>query len=541
AVDTLATDKPLTLIKTGTPAVKRQSATALGQIKDIKSVPVLLEALENIDDRFIQHAIIYSLVAHKSPTLLLQGLLNNSSKIQEASLIALDQLSGNLKPYHLTPFLKKENLQRTALWIASHHPEWSGSLITFLRDAFSKKSSFEEKNKLYRNILISFSDQVNMQWFFIELLQNASPERKLFVLNLMKDCPLKELPLFWQQSIGHILNGSEDLPVLLQAIALVRQYEIKSLEPYLQRLITIEPSSPELTLNVLAALSDFNKELSEVHFEYVLSQLTAGTNILLKQKAARLLGSMTLNDIQISKMVEEFLPVTEDYTLTLILPTFKGAHSVETGRALISALSKTTLLGNFKEDELAKLFEQYPLELNPEIDGLLAMVREARSNRFSNMKELEESITYGNLDNGRQLFFNKAACSGCHTIGGEGDSFGPDLTSIQLDRSFHDLLEAIVYPDASIVREFDTFSIKTSNNTYTGIIQEQTPELIVLGLAPGISVNIDKSEIISMEVLQTSLMPQGLDKKLSKQEMADLMAFLIGQDQHPDTDHKILR
>ncbi|MDH5602615.1 MAG: c-type cytochrome, partial [Cyclobacteriaceae bacterium] len=156
-------------------------------------------------------------------------------------------------------------------------------------------------------------------------------------------------------------------------------------------------------------------------------------------------------------------------------------------------------------------------------------------------KDLEEVITKGNLDNGRLLFFEKAACSGCHTIGGEGDSFGPDLTSIQRDRSFHDLLEAIVYPDASIVREFDTYTIKTSTNTYTGIIQEQTPELIVLGTAPGASVNIDRSEIISMEVLSTSLMPQGLDKRLTKQEMADLMAFLIGQDQNPETDQKILR
>jgi len=36
-------------------------------------------------------------------------------------------------------------------------------------------------------------------------------------------------------------------------------------------------------------------------------------------------------------------------------------------------------------------------------------------------------------------------------------------------------------------------------------------------------------------------MPQGLDKLLTKKEMADLMAFLLGQDQDPETDQRILR
>ena len=38
-----------------------------------------------------------------------------------------------------------------------------------------------------------------------------------------------------------------------------------------------------------------------------------------------------------------------------------------------------------------------------------------------------------------------------------------------------------------------------------------------------------------------SMMPQGLDKLLTKQEMADLMVFLLGQDQDPETDEHILR
>ena len=38
-----------------------------------------------------------------------------------------------------------------------------------------------------------------------------------------------------------------------------------------------------------------------------------------------------------------------------------------------------------------------------------------------------------------------------------------------------------------------------------------------------------------------SLMPQGFDQLLSNQEMADLMAFILGQDQDPESDQKLLR
>jgi hypothetical protein len=48
-------------------------------------------------------------------------------------------------------------------------------------------------------------------------------------------------------------------------------------------------------------------------------------------------------------------------------------------------------------------------------------------------------------------------------------------------------------------------------------------------------------EITSIKTEDVSMMPQGLDQLLSKQELADLLAFLIGQEQDPETDSKLLR
>ena len=168
-------------------------------------------------------------------------------------------------------------------------------------------------------------------------------------------------------------------------------------------------------------------------------------------------------------------------------------------------------------------------------------LKEVRAERLGRIQTIEGSITKGDIERGRILFFGKAICYTCHAIDNEGGNFGPDLTSIQRDRSAHDLVEAIVYPGVSFVREYETYQIKTKDHTYTGIIQEQTSDIIRLGISPQESVQIQRKDIISTEIQDVSLMPLGLDKLLTEQEIADLMAFLIGQDQDPETDSELLR
>ena len=70
------------------PAARRQAATALGQIGDARAVPALLAAAADPDDRFVEHAIIYSLITLVTPQPVAAALTNRSSKIRKAALIA---------------------------------------------------------------------------------------------------------------------------------------------------------------------------------------------------------------------------------------------------------------------------------------------------------------------------------------------------------------------------------------------------------------------------------------------------------------------
>ena len=211
------------------------------------------------------------------------------------------------------------------------------------------------------------------------------------------------------------------------------------------------------------------------------------------------------------------------------------------GTALAAALEKSPGLDNISEEDLVDMFSKYPSELDAAREKLMTQLKSARGERLARINAIESNITRGNIDRGRILFFGKAICYTCHAIGSEGGHFGPDLTSIQRDRSAHDLVEAIVYPGVSFVREYETYLIKTKDKTYTGVIQEQTGDMIRLGISPQESVQIQRKDIVSTEIQETSMMPLGLDKLLTEQELADLMAFLVGQDQDPETDSDLLR
>src|SRR6185436_12962560 len=61
---------------------------------------------------------------------------------------------------------------------------------------------------------------------------------------------------------------------------------------------------------------------------------------------------------------------------------------------------------------------------------------------------------------GRKLFFGSAKCSQCHMVGGRGGRLGPDLSGIGHERKIADLEEAIVNPDKSLRKSYETAEVR---------------------------------------------------------------------------------
>jgi putative heme-binding domain-containing protein len=177
---------------------------------------------------------------------------------------------------------------------------------------------------------------------------------------------------------------------------------------------------------------------------------------------------------------------------------------------------------------LEQALRAYPEEVRRRADAMLAESRAEMAAQAAHLDTLAASLEGGNAEHGKEVFFgNKAACAACHRKDGQGGNIGPELSQIGRIRTRRDLLEAVVFPSASFARGFEPITIATAAGlTHHGVIGGETGTEITLRTGDRAEVRIRRSDIEEMQPAALSIMPQGLDKTLSQEELRDLLAFL---------------
>src|SRR2546427_2441070 len=120
----------------------------------------------------------------------------------------------------------------------------------------------------------------------------------------------------------------------------------------------------------------------------------------------------------------------------------------------------------------------------------------------------------------------RAQCAKCHQLGGIGHAVGPDL-GMAFAKAKEDLLTSMLDPNAAIDPQYTNYFVTTGKGEeIQGVIKTETPSSITLVRASGESDTILRSQIRQIRTDGLSLMPEGLEKGLSAQDFADLIAFL---------------
>ncbi len=132
---------------------------------------------------------------------------------------------------------------------------------------------------------------------------------------------------------------------------------------------------------------------------------------------------------------------------------------------------------------------------------------------------------HGSADRGRNLF--QGRCAGCHQFGGTGVAFGPDLT-IAKTRGKPTLLRAILEPSAEIRPQFRTWTlVSNQGENLLGIVLDQNPTTVTLR-EPGKAARVwPRLNLLTLQEQPWSLMPEGLERGLGPQDMADLLEWLM--------------
>ena len=174
---------------------------------------------------------------------------------------------------------------------------------------------------------------------------------------------------------------------------------------------------------------------------------------------------------------------------------------------------------------IAALPPQHPFVQDWKMDDILPALDQVKSGR--------------SLDSGRNAF-RQAGCAQCHRLPGvkEGGSVGPDLSGVGQRLNPRDLIESILLPSNRITEGYASTELElTSDEIITGFVDREDDQSIVIRpvTTADAPVTISKKKIARRTLSQLSNMPAGIANTLTRDQILDLLAYLISPDQKSGT------
>jgi putative heme-binding domain-containing protein len=217
-------------------------------------------------------------------------------------------------------------------------------------------------------------------------------------------------------------------------------------------------------------------------------------------------------------------------TATRAVMAVQAVRSPAGTEALISALESDLVsaveLSASTREGLSQLKDK-PLRrrVQPILDAVRPADRAEVLSRYANVANRR-----GNSASGAILF--KQNCQTCHAIHGVGQKVGPDLTSVASRRT--DLLITdILDPSHQVSPDYINYlAVTKEGRVLSGLIAAETTESVTLRREEGQQDTILRSDIEQLRASGKSIMPDGLEQRISPEQLTDLLEFLHNPDVH---------
>lgn len=224
-------------------------------------------------------------------------------------------------------------------------------------------------------------------------------------------------------------------------------------------------------------------------------------------------------------------------TATTLLAGWRG-YSPQVRRDVVDGLLNQTsrvgaLLDAIESEEIrptdVELDKRQVLVKHPNEQIRTRSTKVFQSSRVSSRAEVvaawQDVLTLeGNANRGLEVF--KKKCALCHQVGNIGHKVAPDLASVK-NKSEADLLIAILDPNREAQPNFNTYTAETkAGRIFNGIIAAESENSITLRRAEAKEDVVLRTNIEELIANGISLMPEGLEKEFSRQELADVITFV---------------
>lgn len=452
---------------------------------------------------------------------VLDALNHKSPRVIRAALAALEQIPGAKIAFaEVQPHLeaKDTDLRDTAWWIAGRHPDWGKDLAASFAKAIQSGTVDTER-------IAKFAGNAEVQAMLAESV------RRLAAVEVMGRAKLKTPPASWMEALSKAIAKSDPAAEWnFAALSALRSFPATmqhpdGLDDSLLKIARNAEQKPRERL--LALVVARPKILDDNTLTFALGQLGAANPATLRSDAAEVLLNAKLDAPQAMDAVEQLANVSL-LDLEKLLPVFAKTPGEAVGLALLKALDTPTLRAAVRSELLKPILSGYPKTVQTEAAKFFDKLDAEWKAQRAGLDTLLDGTQPGDIKRG-QLVFNSAKtnCAACHKIGYVGGSIGPDLTRIGSIRKEMDLLESIVLPSASFVRSYEPVQVvRLDGRVHNGVAKKDSHDEVVLAVNATDEVRIPRADIDTFKPGAVSVMPAGLEKQISKQELRDLLAFL---------------
>jgi putative membrane-bound dehydrogenase-like protein len=195
----------------------------------------------------------------------------------------------------------------------------------------------------------------------------------------------------------------------------------------------------------------------------------------------------------------------------------------------IEALLETIEAGRFRPTDLEPariefLRKHQSDRIRERAGKLLAEVKLRRRQDVIDAYQGALKLT-GDPARGKKHF--EKTCAKCHRVEGIGYELAPNLAAMKT-RGADSILVNVLDPNREVNPQYVNYLALTEDGrTLTGLVAAETATSITLRRGDNQSDTLLRVDISAMQSTGLSIMPEGLEKELDQQALADLIAFLM--------------
>ena len=336
-----------------------------------------------------------------------------------------------------------------------------------------------------------------------------------------------ELPAAWQSSLLGLVRADDAAVAVEAARVLATAEKVDAAVSDLARQFAADARVPAaLRLELMKLAGSWPPD--DEQFRFLTGILTNRPGEPAADAAALAISRARLNAAQLRSLVPA-VAAAPLLRRPVLLRAYGQCRDAAIGHLLVDAMVKAGTLTGLSDAALREATAAFPDDVRERLAAARTAPAPDAAAMAARLEELEKTLPAGDAQRGKVVFQSAgASCALCHQAGYLGRHLGPDLTKIGAVRTRRDLLEAIAFPSASFVRSYEPLQVKRRDGSIAyGIIANEGTAALTLTTGPVTPpVTIPREEIAEITPGAASLMPQGIDRILPAQELADLAAFL---------------